>query len=257
MASNVDEHLADQDPADQDPIVPMMGAEGGFEPDEEIAPFRISGILCLLLGLLSITALIGYVMIAVPMAAFAIGLIALRKWDGPKPTGVTAAKIGMVLAVAFGTCGFFIHHGRSSTLGNQAEYFARQYLKIIGNGEFEIAQEMKKKAVNRLPLHMPLKEHYQSSEELIESMGEFRSSGMNMKVYALGPGIDWQIKRGVRVYQHYGRQLAEMVFTTPPGQPETEVYVSLEYEIDPDGDGQWRVDQFRADLKRIVAESVL
>ncbi len=243
--------------ADSLPEVPKMGAEGGFEVDETVPPLRISGFLCLLFGLLSVLSLITFPMIAMPIIAIAFGLFALRSYEGPKPVGLTLAKIGLVLAVGLGACGFSVHKFKQSTLANQAEYFARQYLQVIGTGEFAVALELKKDVINRLPMHMPLDEHYNSTEELKKSLSEFADEGLNKEIHELGPDTKWVLLKKPYVFQKYGTDQAEMVFTNPESKDPKKVYVLLKFEIDKQGILQWRVDQLRIDMERLVAESIL
>ncbi|TWU37364.1 hypothetical protein [Novipirellula artificiosorum] len=240
--------------------VPTMGAEGGYLVEEPIAPFRVSGFLCLLLGLLSVLAIVGYPMIALPLMAIAFGMFALRHWSGPRPVGITPAKIGMVLAVVFGSCGLFVHSLKARTLGNQAEYFAREYLEIVGNGEFNIAKELNKTAVNRLPVHMPLKEHYEAMEAKMsadEVSERFEQTGMHPTVAAMGKGIQWELAKPVRIYNHYGTTKADVIMTNANDPKPTQVFLIMDYEIDSEGRGQWRVEQFNPVMKRLVAERVL
>ncbi|TWU22199.1 hypothetical protein Pla52o_32540 [Novipirellula galeiformis] len=244
--------------AEMKPIVPMMGGEGGFETEEPVAPLRLSGFIALLFGLLSVLSLIGYPMIVTAIIAIALGLFALRPWTDPKPVGITPAKLGLLLAVGFGSCGFFIHTMKSATLGQQAEYFARQYLDVIGSGEFAIALELKKNAVDRLPTKMPLMEHYESTEETMTSFTEFETDLLNQQILALGPGVAWQRSEPVRVFQSYGTPQAEVFLENPDRDTEPKkIYLLLKCEIDPQGIVQWRVDQCRAHTEQLVAESIL
>ena len=244
--------------AEMKPIVPMMGAEGGFEEDESVPPLRISGFLCLLFGLLSALGIIGYPMLVTAVIAIVLGLVALRPWEKQKPVGVTPARIGLVLAVAFGSCGYLVHTMKSRTLAEQAEYFARQYLEVVAKGEYAIAMELKKEPVNRLPLHMPLMDHYQSSEDSMKGLTEFESDGINQQLSDVGPGVDWELGEPVRVFQYYGMQQAELLFLNPnSNQDPKKIYMLMKYDIDSQGVGQWRVDQCRPYMKRLVAESIL
>ncbi|MFG0262039.1 MAG: hypothetical protein ACF788_06585 [Novipirellula sp. JB048] len=244
--------------AELKPIVPMMGAEAGYETEEPVAPLRISGFIALLFGLLSVLSLIGYPMVATAVIAIALGLFTLRPWSGLKPVGILPAQIGLVLAVGFGSCGFLMHTMRSVTLGQQAEYFARQYLDVVGSGEFAIALELKKDAIDRLPTKMPLMEHYESSEETMTSYTEFETDLLNQQILALGPGVDWQRIEPVRVFQSYGVYQAEVLFENPDPDTEPEkIYLLLKYDVDPRGVAQWRVDQCRTHTEQLFAEKIL
>ena len=239
------------------PIVPVMGAESGYDVEEVIPPLRVSGIVSLLFGLLSITTLIAYPMIAMPILAIFFGLVALRPSEGPKPAGTGVAKIGMFLAVLFGSCGFFIHTLKSNTLAQQAEFFARQYFEVLGQNNVPYALELKKDHINRLPPDIPLVDHYSSNENLAESLAEFRSDGFEGSIIDLGPDVRWTLIKKPRVFTRFYKQKTELVFSNLEAENPVNVLILLEYEIDKLGNGQWRVEQCRRDMKRLVAESIL
>ncbi|TWT80996.1 hypothetical protein CA13_24430 [Planctomycetes bacterium CA13] len=242
---------------DPKPLVPMMGAEGGFAPDEEIAPFRISGLFCLLFGVLSIFSLIAYVMIAFPLIAIALGLFALRKWDGPRPSGVALAKIGLVLALGFGSCAAWMHQMRSRTLGSQAEYFAKQYIELLANDQIPIAAELRKDYVNRAPTHMPLKQHMESNEMGRNALDDLRGDSANLGIGGPDNVDAWVPAKPTRVYYNYGNYKAEVLLKDSNNPEAKKIIVLLKYDIDPDGNGQWLVEQCRQDMKKLVAEAVL
>ncbi|MFG0266009.1 MAG: hypothetical protein ACF8AM_12800 [Rhodopirellula sp. JB055] len=124
--------------ANRERDVPKMGAEAGYEEVvvEEVAPVRISAFIGLFIALTSFTAAVGKPMLVLPLLAIAFCLFALRKHSGAtKPVGTTAARLGLILACLFGSMGFFVHYMKYRTLGDQATYFAQQYVELAANGE--------------------------------------------------------------------------------------------------------------------------
>ena len=85
------------------PDVPHMRAETGFDEADSAPPLRVSGFVCLLLGMLSVLACFGQPLLIVPLSAIAVGFVALRRSSGQRPVGTTPAMIGMVLAIFFAT----------------------------------------------------------------------------------------------------------------------------------------------------------
>lgn len=242
--------------------VPRMGAEGGFSVDETVPPLRFSGYVCLILGLASVFALVGPAALVIPALAILFGLVALRRYPDEVPAGLKPARVGLVLALAFGSCGFFIPVMKNYTLGSQAEKFARYYIEMIARGEDEFAMELRKTYNNRFPPTMPLKAYYaqnelSESEEHLSPFEEFKRSEVNAAIRRRGPGAEWELKRPPRVHVHYGQVKAELIFVDPTGQVESEIYISLDYNIDKRGDGQWNVERSMFNAEPIVAPMVL
>ncbi len=239
-------------------IVPAMGAERGYELDESVAPLRISGFVCLILGLLSVISVVGLVLLLIPISAILFGLFALRRHGELVPVGTGAARIGLVLAVGFGSCGFFLPWMKNATLGKQAKQFGRDYIEVVAHDELELAMELRKDYVNRFPSTMPLKAHYSLSEGAEEQLIEFRQDAVNRTILARGPGAAWKLARPVRIFTHYQMQQAELVWMDPTGQESMRLHMFLEYDLDHrNGDGQWYVLRVLPYAEPIVAPLIL
>ena len=241
-----------------DPTVPRMKAEAGYDLGDSAPPLRVSGFICLLLGVLSFSCTLGQPMLVIPLIAFVFGMIALRRSGGPTPVGTRAAMLGMVLAAGFGSCGLFIPWMKTMTLGRQAEKFSRDYMEVIARGEDEFAMELRKDYVNRFPPTMSLKQHYNMSENGIRALEEFRDDSLNALIRERGPNAEWILDRPTRVYYSYGREHAEVVWADPTGEIQGQIQFFLEYRPDhKNGDGQWHIDVAQSYREPIVAESVL
>lgn len=239
--------------------VPTMGAETGYELDEQArVPLRITGFLCLLFGLLSAAALLGRPLLLLPIVAVVFGLIALRPSGGQKPVGTMPAKVGLVLAVGFGFCGFFLPWMKTRTLGSQAAYFAQEYLELIAQDEVEMAMELRRDHVNRHLNSTPLDLYYQHNEDARVSLQRFREEDVYQAIRRAGPGADWQLVEPVRVYHEYGREKATTLWSDGGGVLRKPVYVILAYQVDAEtGDGQWHVEACRIEQELLYAEPVL
>lgn len=250
-----------------------MSSEAGYEPDVDDSPLRVSGFISLILSLLSGFAIVTLPMLAVAIAALLVGMFALRKSDSRSlPVGTTAAKIGICLAVLFGACGAAKYGFRYQTLGNQAEYFARQFVQVASSGNKVYTRELQKSYVNRFLKTMPLEQSYErarkemeerrkrSREELggaPEALGE--EEGTTVADLAKYPADqEWVLFRPVRIYHHYGRQMAEVVLATDTSESAFKVRLVLEHLIHNErGSLEWYVESCLPYRERIVAESIL
>ncbi len=239
------------------PTTTGMSAEAGFDGNELQAPIRISGFLCLILGLVSAMAFLSIGMLIVPALAIGFGVFALRRYNPPKPVGIKAAYIGMVLAVGFGMFGLGVPLFKKNTLGSQAEHFARDFLKVVAKGEDHYALELRKDHVNRFIRSMPLDEHYKSNENAQKILEEFREDGLVSIVRSLGPDAKWELDRPIRVFYSYGAEHADVVLANYDNATPQVIRVVMQAKVASDGKLQWHVENFMTYRERIVAESIL
>lgn len=238
-----------------------MGAEVGFQvvSEDDTPPFRASGLVCFVLGLLSAAAMVAWQMLILPIAAIAFGIFALRKWHGQRPAGTTVAVIGLILASCFGAGGLALPLAKRATLANQAQYFARQYLELLGRGDIELATELRKEVRNRQVEGMNLIEAYRK-DELAQSEME-REENRNPEQEAIelaGPDIQWELAQSPRVYQHYGIQRVETLWADPSGTIKEQVVVDMQWSPDEkQGIGNWHVHRSNFYREVIYAPSVL
>jgi hypothetical protein len=240
------------------PSTPRMGAEAGYELDDAQNPVRFSGFVCLLLGLTSAFALLGRPLLLVPFAALVFGLIALRPSVDGIPVGTFAAKLGLVLATGFAACGFFLPMAKERTLGGQAEVFVKEFLAVLGRGEWELASELQKPYRSRFLPTMPIKEFYSQNPDASRALTEMLdSNSLLMDIGAKYANSDWQLV-STRVFTNWGRQKVDTLWIDKNGDPNQKLQVELEYEVDKQFDrGEWHITLFQYHRERLVAESVL
>ena len=225
--------------------MPTLGGSGDDGVGLEPSPIRFSGIASLVLGMFSVIYLIAPPLVVLPMAAAAFGLFALRPSGTAKPIGLTPARIGLVLAAGFGACGFFISHYRGQALGQQAEYFARQYLQLVAAGHDEYAVELRKPSAGRHVPSMPLKQLYQLDSKEFEQLDQFQATEATKLVQRHGDQLDWQLSRAPAVYRTRGIERVELRFEDRSGIVDRRLRLDLSYEVDwESGEGQWVVDAF-------------
>lgn len=247
----------------------VMSSEAGYEADSNDSPLRVSGYISLILALLS-----GFSIVAIPMVGFALaavlfGVFALRKSDSRSvPAGTTAARIGILLAVLFGSWGTARFTFKQNTLGGQAEYFARQFVRVASSGNEVYASELQKSYVNRYLRTMPLEERYEldrlerekQAKKAMEEGGSppEETDGTVVDLIKYPVDHEWYLYRPVRVYNHYGRQRAEVVLAADKTDNPFRLRITMEYLIHKDkGSGEWHVDACMRYQERIVADSIL
>ncbi|MEM6779585.1 MAG: hypothetical protein AAF670_18165 [Planctomycetota bacterium] len=239
--------------------IPRMGAEAGFEVvrDEELAPLRLSGFVCCLMGLLSFVATVAYPMMIIPMIAIAMGCIALRRSDGPTPVGTRAAMLGMLLASGFGACGIAIHHLKQRTLGRQAEHFARQYIQLAETGDVPLSLELQKHSKNRQMKEADIDAVYSTDEAIQERVEEF-STGLISQLQQTAGTTQWELAKPVRVYQQYGNEKADTLWEDASGTIKQTLEIQMQWNPSRDEDtADWQVSLFQWYRERIVAPTVL
>ena len=242
-----------------DGLIPKMNAESDFELIEEAAaPVRGSAFVCLLLGVGSFVAVVGRPMLFVPALAILLGLYAKRRYTGPKPVGLWAATVGMILASGFGACGLALPLLKERTLGDPAEYFAREYLQMAADQNLPLVLELQRGYRNRNLATTSLEEAY-------KDYGDTEETEQNLESITGGPygdigrakqPLEWKLLSR-RVYHEWRVDKVIMSFEDTTGQIKTPVQVLLECHLDKEGQAQYHVALFQYYRERIVAESIL
>ncbi|PNY38151.1 hypothetical protein C2E31_03850 [Rhodopirellula baltica] len=244
-----------------------MSSETGYETQD--TPLRISGFIALILALISGFATVALPMVLVGILALIIALFALRKnrpgMEGVRPVGTGVAKVAIIVASFFMACSLARYGSKYQTLGSQAEYFARQFVRVASSGNEIYARELQKRYVNRYLKTMPLEVHYenarrqreeQSRREGTETYQEEDSTVSDLAKYDVDH--EWVLWRPVRVYNHYGQQKAEVILAAGPEENAYRLRLELDYLVHKErGSSEWHVATATPFHERIVAESIL
>ncbi|QDV61444.1 DUF4190 domain-containing protein [Crateriforma conspicua] len=245
---------------------PLIGAETGYGVEEQPTPIRASGFFALLAGLASVFCLLGTPLLVLPVIAILLGLIALRPSDRGRPIGTLPAKIGMVLAVGFGVCGFLMPWLATQTVGTESAYFAKEYLRLMARGDREMVMEMRKDHINRVSPGTPLVTHYEQLEAEVRAMED--AQGMSpMENYKeddcvaaledIGGDIELFQVGSARMYTHFGEQYVETNWNNHTDPFTNDIIVTMAFKIDAEtGDRQWYVKRCTWDQEQPVAESI-
>ena len=248
-------HLIDLAMPTDDHSLAGMGAEIGYEVDEAAEPARVSGIFSLIFGLLSVFAFMGIPLLILPILAILFGMLALRSCEGKPPLGTRAAKIGLVLAVGFGTFGIAVPWMRLSTLSAQAKQYSLEYLNLVAQGDDMLALELRKRPAMRLPASVSLEDYYGENPKGQKALAVFRGMPINTDIRRIGPEFSWELDQPIRVDYHFGREQVEVVWRGPSEEERFQFF--LEFDFDSDGVGQWHVETFQVYRELVVAERVL
>ena len=247
----------------------VMSSEAGYEADVDDSPLRISGFISLILAVLSGFTIVALPMLGVAIAAVLFGIFALRKSDSKSlPVGTTAAQIGILLALLFGTWGTARYAFKQNTLGGQAEYFAREFVKVACSGNEIYAKELQKSYVNRYLKTMPLEDRYEQERQRreretrdAEEQGgdappEDDTTVLDLSAYSVDH--EWFLDRPVRVFNKYGRQKAEVVLAADRSKSPYRLRIIMEYLVHKErGTSEWHIETCLPYRERIVAESIL
>ena len=232
-----------------------MGTEPGFDADHAVEPARVSGFLALILGLISAISFMATPLLLFPVLAVVFGMFALRRCEGTAPLGTGAARLGLILAVGCGTFGYAVTKFKSDALHSQAERFSLEYINLIANGNFLLARELQKKYSYRLPPSMSLQDYYDSNPQAQSSLVTFENMPLNQYIRQFGPNANWTLEQPIRSDYHFGREHVEVVWRGPDGNER--IQFLLEFQLDPQGVGQWHAETVQRFRDRIVAERIL
>lgn len=229
-----------------------MRDEGEHQLVEGVRPLRVSGFLSLFFGVLSGLSFLGIALLVLPLISLALGLCAIRRYEGDAPVGLRAARFGMLLAAALGGAGFGTYHFRQSLMCGQAEKFTADYLSTLANGQIEVAMEMGRPIGSRSKA--PLIDLYRSDENLVRARSEFVTGGFVDSLAALGPDVKWRVSRPTKSDVLYGGQEQfEVVMIDDGGKLDSECQVFLQYVRDRQGNLQWHVFHSQQYRELIVA----
>lgn len=247
----------------------VMSAETGYEVDADGTPLRVTGFLALIAALISVFSVVAPPMVGFAVAAIGFGIFALRRSDSPNlPVGTNCARVAIVLATLFGSCGLARPLIKHYTIARQAEHFAREFVSVASQGNEAYVAELHKSYVNRFLRSMPLEQQYKEQREQLEKMMASQDGGGTGEeppevgsislVKAYSPDHEWVLDRPVHVYHHYGRKMARVVLAADRSENPYRLMILMEYLVHRDrGTLEWHVDTFQTYRDRIVADSIL
>ncbi len=134
------------------------------EQPEELKEYRrlsLFAVLALVLGLLSVAALVHPLLWVFPMAA--VGFAALALWQfrqSSELAGKGLAVIGLAIALLFGSCSISWSWARQITLSQQAQAHVEYWFGLLGERRLLQAHQLTKAPYERLTPDQSLEKYY-------------------------------------------------------------------------------------------------
>lgn len=181
------------------PVQPVFSSESAANELTADRPVRVSGFIALGLGLLSSCTIFSKAFLPLPVLTLIVAAIALRPSDRGVPVGRLPAYVGAVLAVFFGSWGWFQATTREETLKQHASRFAEYWVTTLQQGDVELALELARPPSMRQSERMPLEMYYQRNEEAREKLKEFAERPTVAMIRAGGESLRWELAQAPSV----------------------------------------------------------
>jgi hypothetical protein len=235
------ENVADQSVS---PLLrtPMMSVEAESDMRIDPRPIRFSGFVAFFLGLMSALALLGQPMMIFPVFAIVTAMFALRPYNGVRPLGHGAAVAGLVGAIVFAVWGTAERSFRYQYMSDQATVFAADWLRLMAEGDFELACELQQPPSGRQPASMPLNQYYRESAEGKSVMGSFRENSVVADLIKAGSAVQWTLDRPPVYRTQQTKHLTDTIWRDASGNVQSLVKIGLSYQRDDnEKPAQWYV----------------
>jgi hypothetical protein len=219
-----------------------MAAEGETAMLIDPRPIRFSGFFALFLGLLSVFALFGQSLLFFVVFAVAVALFALRPYSGARPVGYLAGGAGLFCAILFGVWGVTERNLRYRFMSEHAIVFAGDWLRLMAEGDYELACELQRPPAGRQSASMPLKQYYRESEEGQLGMKNFRENMTVLELIEGGSTVKWRLNRPPTYSTQHNRHLMSTIWQDDARKVGSLIKIGLEFTPPEEGKvGQWTV----------------
>ncbi|WP_417749574.1 hypothetical protein [Rosistilla oblonga] len=223
------------------------------DPDQlQSHPLRVSGIISMLLGLISVVALAGPYMWIVPILAIAAALIALRPSKLPY-AGRSFALVGLGLAIFFGSWAVAAQNAADQIQLQTAKRFAQNWLDSFKTGEVEFCFEMSLAERDRLYKSVNLSRYYAEKTEPDEN-ADMPPSGPVFSDFITQPLVktlinadkkpEWEFEGATDSVKMAGSRRWTLRFRDTSGTIADPVLVTLSFQRDYDGEQHWEINNF-------------
>lgn len=214
--------------------------------EEPQRPFRVSGLLALLFGGISFSALFSTNLLFLPALAVLFAVIALRPERDPnvRPVGRSLAWIGATLALFFAGWSIAHHTIRTRFLATEGQHVARNWLGVLASGQPELAHELTLTAGARQFESMSLEEYYAGDTHLSDPYRQFLTQPPVVAILNTGDSLQWKFVGIVTEGRTYGADHVQLRFEELSGTIDRPLHISVERGPEEDGKVQWRVTNF-------------
>lgn len=214
--------------------------------EEPQRPFRVSGLLALLFGLLSFSALFSMGLLFLPALAILFALFAFRPERDPnvRPVGRSLAMFGVTLALFFG--GWSIAHStiRTQYLAAEGQHVARNWIAVLASGQAELAYELTLPAELRQFESMSLAEYYAKDPEASEKFQGFITTAPVQTILNSGDSLQWEFVGIVTRGRRYESEQIVLRFEDSSGTIDKPLDIVVERTPQETGPVQWHVSDF-------------
>ncbi|WP_164102192.1 hypothetical protein [Candidatus Laterigemmans baculatus] len=170
-------------------------SDSSLGPEEPQRPFRVSGLLSLLFGLISVGVLASTVLLFLPLIAILFALFAFRPSRDPSvvPAGRMLAVAGASLAIFFGGWALAQRMVQTRYMSDDGETFARNWLAVLEAGQRELAFELTLPPNERQLESMSLVEFYQTDTPALENFKGFTAQDVVQAILAADAPLEWEL----------------------------------------------------------------
>ncbi len=185
--------------------------------DDDLAQYRETcglAVVGLILGLLSIAALVDPLAWLLPVAGLVVSWLALRKVTQAAPVlaGRKAALLGLIFSILFGAAGVADYVTYRNLVRRQGQRFAKEWFDLLAARRPQEAYQLAMSPADRHPLDEQLWQFYRDAPRNHRELLNFVEQRLVRTLIALGPnalvsyyGTDGQTSGGERdtVYQRF------------------------------------------------------
>ena len=222
--------------------------------EEAVRPFRVSGLISLVLALVSGAALASSSLLVLPVMAILAGLIALRpaKDKALQPSGRALAVCGIGLALLFGSWSYAYFSMKRSFLTERSRQFAEDWLVVLRHELPQMAFELTLPAGSRQLSTMPLAEYYSpKNPPAYEQFDAFQTRPLAAAVINAKTDPEWEFTGVIGSYHQYISDYTVLRFEDKTGTiGPIQVTLSCSRGLDSEGNiapgepFQWHVSDF-------------
>ena len=168
------------------------------QPYRSLSP---QAIICLILGVLSSTALAHPILFVLPVVALAVGVMALReiRANPAELSGARLAVLGVALATLFGSWVISYKLASEHLLSKQAREVGQSWVDLVASGELRAAHQLMTRSDDRAAERADLAEYYAAHREARQAFERVFESEPAQSIAAAGEQARVRIRRAIEV----------------------------------------------------------
>lgn len=220
----------------------------GPQPLENYRAISLWAMVALGLGLLSGIAVFSPLLGFIPLAAMAIGGLALWQIsaDSERLSGRWMAIAPFLLAPLFLGWGLSREFTRRERVYGYAREFADEWLEILNRHETFLAHQLKVANKQRLDLHLNMEVAYQGNETATTELKMFLDSSPAKEILAAAPNVTFHFEEFTHHSHHGFTDAVTMQYTyDTPKSSRTRIWVTAQRSYSNyTGRSDWNISDF-------------